>query len=74
MFAQHDQYNCHAGHVAYMHREAIDQLAGMYEGVNRLAMLHEYWSKLVPGLELPQPPELGNFDPASIRESTYAFH
>jgi DNA-directed RNA polymerase len=74
MFAQHDQYNCHAGHVAYMHREAIDQLAGMYEGVNRLVTLHEYWSKLVPGLELPQPPELGNFDPASIRESTYAFH
>lgn len=73
-YAQHDQYNCHAAHVGYMHQSALEQMAGMYQHSNRLLDLHTHWSSLRPDLELPMPPEQGTYDPSLIASSQYAFH
>jgi len=71
--AVHDGYSVHAAHVSWLDwliREMFIEL----HSVPRLQELAEQWRALYPGVHIPDPPPLGDFDLNEVRVAKYFFN
>jgi DNA-directed RNA polymerase len=70
--AVHDSFWTHASDMDLLNKITREQFVLLHDK-NLLQELVEYWRKLYPGLELPDPPEPGKLDINDVKKSTYFF-
>ena len=73
----HDSFGCHAAHVEALHQHTRETFAAMYD-FPVLHTLGQEWERLVevegrPGVEIPEPPVLGSYQPVRVRLASYFF-
>ena len=61
----HDSFATHVNHRDTLYRIIVDTFAELYDR-NWLQELHDYWLARY-GVELPGPPALGDWEPASVK-------
>lgn len=70
----HDSYGCHAAHMPKLNAALRQTFKDMYS-VDRLQQFHEEQVAVAEplGIELPVPPQTGDFDVSEVTESVFFF-